>query len=147
MLKDFGDNQPTATVIRKNLKIEPDEFDAQFLAKLEADTKNVVEHFDDWKKTLKTVFEMSQKKDWDGVIKEGTRIRDYYPDYVEEHSVYEILAEAYLAKEDKPAAIAELERYVKVGGRNPQSIKLLAKRLDEAGKKKEAAEVLDRITG
>ena len=63
--------------------------------------------------------EMSKKKDWDGVIKQGTAIRDLYPDYVEEHSVYEVLAQAYLAKGDKPAAIAELERYVK--DRRPQS--------------------------
>jgi tetratricopeptide (TPR) repeat protein len=145
MLKDFAQNQPTADVIRKNLKIEPDEFDRQFLDKLEADTKNVVEHFDEWKKTLKSVVEMSQKKDWDGVIKEGTRIRDFYPDYVEDHSAYEMLAQAYLAKENKPAAIAELDRYVKAGGRNPESIKLLAKNLEEAGKKKEAAAVLDRL--
>src|SRR5262249_40394569 len=60
-------------------------------------------------------------------------------------SVYEALAQAYLAKEDKPAAVAELERYVKVGGRSPDTIQLLAKHLAEAGKKKEAAAVLDRL--
>jgi tetratricopeptide (TPR) repeat protein len=145
MLQDFGQNQDTATVVRKNLKIEPEEFDKQFLAKLEADTKTVVEHFDDWKKTLKQLFEMTKTKDWAAVIKEGTRIRDFYPDYVEEHSVYEMLAEAYLAKEDKAAAVKELDRYVKQGGRNPESIKLLAKHLEEAGNKKEAAAVLDRL--
>ena len=54
MLKDYGENMDTPTVIRSNLKIEPEEFDKQFLAMLEADTKNVVEHFDDWKKSLKS---------------------------------------------------------------------------------------------
>ena len=73
--------------------------------------------------------QVAQTKDWDDVIKEGTAIRDLYPDYVEEHSVYEILAEAYLAKGNKPAAIAELERYEKIGGRDPESLKLLAKTL------------------
>jgi len=38
-----------------------------------------------------------------------------------------------------------LERYVKIGGRYPDSIKKLAKLLTEAGKKKEAADVLDRL--
>jgi tetratricopeptide (TPR) repeat protein len=145
MLKDFGENMDTATVIRRNLKIEPEEFDKLFLTKLEADTKTQVEHFDEWKKDLKTVYEMTGKKEWDGVIKEGARIRDFYPDYVEEHSVYEMLAQAYFAKDNKPAAIAELQRYVKTGGRNPASIKLLAKSLTEAGNKKEAAEVLERL--
>jgi tetratricopeptide (TPR) repeat protein len=145
MLADFAKNQDTATVVERNLKIGPEEFDRQFLAKLEADTKGVVEHFDDWKKQLKAIYEMNQKKDWDAVIKEGTRVRDFYPDYVEEHSIYEMLAQAYTAKENKPAATAELERYVKRGGRNPETIKLLAKQLQEAGNKKEAAAVLDRL--
>jgi len=63
----------------------------------------------------------------------------------EEGSVYEFLASAYLAKDDKPAAIAELERYVKAGGRNPDSIKLLAKQLEDAGRNKEAADALNRL--
>ena len=54
-------------------------------------------------------------------------------------------ANAYLAKGDKPAVIAELERYVKAGGRNPGSIKELAKQLEDAGRKKEAADVLNRL--
>lgn len=145
MLDDFGQNMDTPTVIRKNLKIEPEEFDKQFLAKLEADNKVVVEHFDDWKKTLKQVVEMAREKDWDRVIKEGTRVRDYYADFVEDHSIYEMLADAYFAKDNKTAAIQELDRYVRQGGRNPETIKKLAKHLTEAGKKKEAAEVLDRL--
>jgi tetratricopeptide (TPR) repeat protein len=145
MLKDFGNDDDTPTVIRKELKIEPKEFDKQFLAKLEADTKQVVEHFDDWKKGVKDVAEAAKNKNYDEVIRQGTRIRDYYPDYVEDHSIYEFLAQAYIARGNKPAAIAELERYVKAGGRNPESIKLLAKNLEDAGNKKEAAAVLERL--
>ena len=105
----------------------------------------MVEHFDEWKKGLKQVAEAVKTKDWGAVIKEGTAIRDFYPDYVEDHSVYEMLAQAYTAKDNKPAAIAELQKYVKVGGRNPASIKQLAKLLEEAGNKKEAAAVLERL--
>ncbi len=65
------------------------------------------------------------------MIKHGhRRLRDLYPDYVENHSVYEFLAKAYLAKGDKADAIDELERYVHIGGRNPDTIMLLAKQLD-----------------
>jgi tetratricopeptide (TPR) repeat protein len=145
MLKDFGNNDDTATVIRKELKMEPADFDKQFFAHLEAETQNVVTHFDDWKKQMQEVVGMSLKKDWDGVIKQGTAIRDYYPDYVEEHSVYEMLAQAYIAKGDKPAAIAQFEGYIKEGGRNPDAIKEAAKLLEQAGNKKEAASVLDRL--
>jgi Flp pilus assembly protein TadD len=145
MLRDFGNDDTTAVVIRKELKMEPAEFDKQFLASVEAETKNVVDHFDEWQKRLKQINALAKNKDYDGVIKEGVAIRDMYPDYVEEGSVYEFLADAYLAKDDKPAATAELERYVKAGGRNPDSIKLLAKQLEDAGRKKEAADTLNRL--
>ena len=55
------------------------------------------------------------------------------------------LAAAYLAKEKKPEATAELERYTHIGGRNPETLKQLAGLLTEAGNKKEAAEALDRL--
>jgi tetratricopeptide (TPR) repeat protein len=145
MLKDFGNGEATGAVVRKELKVEPDEFDTRFLAWLNVQTKNVVEHFDQWKKQAKAIFELSQKKDWDAVIKEATAIRDFYPDYVEDHSIYEILAKAYLAKNNKEAALRELERYVKTGGRDPDLILQTAKLLVDAGDKKEAAVVLERL--
>ena len=145
MLHDFGAGEDTASVVRKELKIEPEEFDKRFVAYIEANTKNPVDHFDEWKKGLKTVMEKSTAKDWDAVIKEGTAIRDLYPDYVEEHSVYEVLAKAYLAKGDKPAATAELLRYEKIGGRDPESLKLLSKTLEETGRNAEAADALNRL--
>jgi tetratricopeptide (TPR) repeat protein len=145
MLKDFGSDDDTPTVIKKELKIEPQEFDKEFLASIEAETKTMVTHFDDWKKGVKQISESLKNKDYDDVIKVGTAIRDYYPEYVEEHSVYEMLSQAYIAKGDKPAAIAELERYVKAGGRNPDGIQQAAKLLQEAGNGKEAAAVLERL--
>jgi tetratricopeptide (TPR) repeat protein len=145
MLHDFGAGEDTVSVVRKELKIEPAEFDQRFLAYIEADTKNAVDHIDEWKKGMKSLVEKYMAKDWDGVIKEGTALRDMYPDYVEEHSVYEALAKAYLAKGDRPAAIAELVRYEKIGGRDPESLKLLSKTLEEAGRTVEAADALNRL--
>ncbi len=145
MLHDFGNDDDTPTVIKKELKMEPEEFDKQFLAALEAETKNQVEHFDEWKKGMAKMVEMTKAKDNDGVIKEGTAIRDMYPDYVEAHSVYEMLASAYEAKGNRPAALAELERYAKAGGRNPDSLQEGAKLLKEAWKTKEAAAMLERL--
>jgi tetratricopeptide (TPR) repeat protein len=145
MLHDFGEGTDTATVVRKELKIEPEEFDKRFLASVEAETKYVVEHLDEWKKGLKPLVAAASAKEWDAVIKLGIPMRDMYPDYVEDHSVYEALAEAYMAKGDKVSATTQLEQYAKIGGRNPESLKLLSKNLEEAGKKKEAAAVLDKL--
>jgi len=145
MLHDFANGEETSAVVKKELKIEPKDFDKQFIAWVEADTKNTVQHFDEWKKGVTELVTLSKNKDWPAVIKEATKLRDMYPDYVEKHSVYEILADAYIAQGDKAHAIEDLERYAKVGGRNPDTLISLAKMLEEAGNKKEAAAVLERL--
>jgi cellulose synthase operon protein C len=145
MLHDFAGNMDTPSVIRKELKIEPDEFDRQFFALVEAEQKKTIENFSKWKDDVKKINDALKSKDYDTAIKLGTESRDLYPDYVEAGSVYEALAKAYQAKENKPAAIAELAWYLKAGGRNPDSIKLLAKLQAEAGNEKEAAAALSRL--
>ena len=145
MLHDFASGTDTAVVIRKELKIEPVDFDKQFLEYVEAGTRTQVSGFEDWRKGVKGLVDLVNTKDWGAVIKEGTVLRDKYPDYVESHSVYEMLAQAYTAKDDKPAAIAELLRYEKIGGRSPATLKQLSKMLEEAGRTAEAAEVLNRL--
>ncbi len=145
MLRDFATDMDTPSVIRKELKMEPEEFDKRFFSFVEADTKKTADNFDSWKKQLKEINESYKAKNYDAVVKQGLAIRDLYPDYVEAGSVYEFVARSYLEKNDKAAAIAELERYIHAGGRDPELIKLLAKQLTEAGRKKEAAEALERL--
>jgi len=82
----------TPAVIRKELKMAPEEFDRRFSRSWKRTPKTTVDHFSDWKTRIRKVNEMSKAKDWDGVIKEGLAIRDLYPDYVEAGSVYEFLA-------------------------------------------------------
>ncbi len=145
MLHDFSGDVKTADVIRKELKIEPDAFDKEFLAWLEADTKKQVQNFDEWKTKMRELSLAAAKKDNDTVIKDGPAVRDLFPDFVETGSAYELLAGAYVAKGNKPAAIDELLRYVHAGGRTPDSIMQLGKLLVEANRKKEAADVLERL--
>jgi tetratricopeptide (TPR) repeat protein len=145
MLHAFGRGEDTATVVREQLKIEPGEFDKRFIAVVEAETKIQVNGFDEWRKRLKGVAEIQKQHDYDGMIREGKEIRGLYPDYVEAGSVYEFLAEAYLAKNDQKSAIAVLESYAKMGGRNPVTLKQLAKYLEENGRKADAAAALERL--
>jgi Flp pilus assembly protein TadD len=60
-------------------------------------------------------------------------------------NVYEFLAQAYLAKGDKAKAIAQLEKYSKIGGRDPRPLKELSEMQLEQGRKKEAAATLERL--
>lgn len=145
MIHDFATGAGTPEVIEKELGLKPAEFDKRFLAALEAETKKSVDGFDDWRKGLAKVAAEAKAGKHDDVIRDASAIRDIYPDYVEPGNVYQFLADAWLAKGGKKAAIAELERFTKAGGRSPDTLKQLATLLEEAGDKKEAATVLDRL--
>jgi tetratricopeptide (TPR) repeat protein len=145
MIHDFAGGASTPEAIEKELGITPEEFDTRFLAALNAETKKTVDGFDEWSKELKKVAAEYKAHDYDAMIRDASAIRDTYPDYIEAGNVYQFLADGYVAKGDKKAAIAELERYAKVGGRSPDTLKQLATLLEEAGNRKEAAEVLDRL--
>jgi tetratricopeptide (TPR) repeat protein len=135
----YANLKTTPEIFQEVLGMSTEEFDKQFLAWLEAQTKSPVEHFAEWQKQIKIMVEDLRAKKYDDVIREGTAIHDFYPDYVEAGSVYELLADAYTAKGDKTAARKELEQYNQVGGRSPLLVKRLATLEEEAGDPKKAA--------
>ena len=145
MIHDFADKKDTVEAIEQELKLKPEEFDAQFFPWIEAKFKKQVEGFQSWQEQIKLLSQAVKEKQWDEAIKRGNAIRDLYPDYVEPGNVYEALSNAYLAKEDKAKAMAELEQYANVGGRNPAALKQLSDMQSEAGKKREAAATLERL--
>jgi tetratricopeptide (TPR) repeat protein len=145
MMHSYAALMTTPQVVKEHLGMTTEEFDKEFLAWLDAQTKTTVEHFAEWKKAAKDLHAELQAQKYDQVIKEGTRIRDFYPDFVEAHSIYETLADAYLAKGDKTAARQQLEKYSSVGGRNPALLKKLATLDEEAGEKSKAAAALERL--
>ena len=145
MIHSYAKLESTPQAIRNNLGMSPEDFDKQFLAWLDDQTKNTVDHFEEWTKQLKVLVADERSKKYDDVIREGAAIRDFYPDYVEPGSVYELMADAYEAKGDKTSARNELEKYSQVGGRSPLLIKRLATFQEEAGEPKKAAATLDRL--
>jgi tetratricopeptide (TPR) repeat protein len=145
MIHDFAANMTTPEVIQKDLKITPEEFDKQFLPWVDAQTKTAVDGFENWTKGVKAINEDAKNKDWDAVIKEGTPIRDIYADYVDPGSVYEALARAYEAKGDTAKAMEQLKLYSERRGRNPDTLRDLAKMQIDAGDKRGAAATLERI--
>ncbi|HYL35010.1 MAG TPA: tetratricopeptide repeat protein [Bryobacteraceae bacterium] len=145
MIQSFAKLESTPEVIRKDLGLSPEDFDKQFFAWLDAQTKTTVEHFAEWRKQVKIMVDDLRAKKYDDVIREGTAIEGFYTDYVEPGSVYELMSDAYLAKNDKASARKELEKYNQVGGRSPLLIKRLATLQEEAGEPAKAAATLDRL--
>jgi Flp pilus assembly protein TadD len=145
MVQSFAKLESTPDVIKKDLGLDPEEFDKQFFAWLDAQTKTTVEHFAEWRKSVKTMVDDLRAKKYDDVIGKGKEIEGYYTDYVEPGSVYELMADAYTAKGDKVAARQELEKYSQVGGRSSLLVERLATLEEEAGDPKKAAATLNRL--
>jgi cellulose synthase operon protein C len=145
MIQAYAKLESTPDVFQKVLGISTTDFDTQFLAWLNAQTKITTDHFDEWREKLKMMVADERTKDYGAVIQIGNAIRDWYPDYVETGSVYELLADAYTAKGDKDNARKQLEKYSEVGGRDPKLVEQLATLEEEAGQPKKAAAALDRL--
>jgi len=145
MERAFSHVTTTAEVIESVLKLKPEDFDKQFLEWLGEQHKATLARFEEWSKDMKPMNAAVKAQQWDEVLKLAPRLRDEYPEYVEAGNHYEALASVYLAKGEKAKAIAELERYARIGGRDPVTLKKLAGLQEEAGNHKAAEETLRRI--
>jgi len=145
MVHSYADHKNTPDVIRAELGMAPEEFDKQFFDWLDKDVGRMVANFDAWRAKLKDLAAQAKSKNYDEVLKEGEEARRLYPDYIYPANPYEFMADADLAKGDKPAAAAILTEYEKIGGHNPPALKKLAALEEEQGKPADAAATLDRL--
>ncbi|MCS7023544.1 MAG: tetratricopeptide repeat protein [Bryobacteraceae bacterium] len=145
MMHQFAQNVSTPRVIETQLQMKPEAFDQAFLGWLEQQLATPLARFGDWTKRLRQLAQAAREKRHDDVIQQGLEIRDWFPDYVEAGNVYEFLADAFIAKGDRKSALAELERYAKVGGRNPESLKRLAALYEEHSQPKNAMATLEKL--
>jgi tetratricopeptide (TPR) repeat protein len=145
MVHAFAERKTTGEAIQQNLGMSPEEFDKQFQAWLYGNLGKTAVGFDEWRKNLKALAASAQEGNYDQVLKEGEEVRRMYPEYVEAANAYEFLAEAHLAKGNKPAAAVVLTAYEEAGGQSPSTLKELASLEEELGEPKEAAATLDRI--
>ncbi len=138
-------SKTTPDAIRENLGMAPEEFDKEFLEWLDKDVGATVANFDNWRIAIKDLAQQAKNKNYDEVLKEGEIVRSLYPDYVYPANAYEFMAQADVAKGDKPAAVAILTAYEKIGGHNPPALKELASLEEDLGKPADAAATLDRL--
>ncbi len=145
MIHSYAARKTTADAIQDNLHETAAAFDKDFSAWLDQKTGNTVRHFDEWRQGVKAAYSDLQNGKQDDAIRQGLAILDYYPDYVGSQSVYELIDEAYIGKNDKPAAIQELERYRDTGGTNIDTLKKLARLEQDSGKSSQAEITLKKL--
>jgi Flp pilus assembly protein TadD len=145
MVHAYAQRKTTPEVIQQVLGLSPEQFDQQYLQWLDKSYGKTAANFDEWRKHLKSLVELAQKKQYDDVLTEGETVRNLYPEYTGDANPYQFLAEAHLSKGDKKAAATVLTSYEKMGGEEPSALKQLASLEEDLGQSADAAATLDRI--
>jgi tetratricopeptide (TPR) repeat protein len=146
MMHAFAGNRETVDVIREQLKIEPEAFDKDFQADLDAQYGKTVAGFEEWTKQMRELNQsIKDDKPPTDLLQRARDLETLYPEYVEAGNGYVMAANACLKTGNKPCAISEFEKYSKIGGRDLDAMEQYSSLLVEAGKKKEAAAALGRM--
>jgi len=145
MVHSYAHVVSTRDVIRQQLGVRAEEFDQQFQAWLYDRLRGTLASFDEWHQRLAGMVKVSRDKQYDKVIEDGDAVIRLYPSYVYDTNAYELLAEAYLAKDEKSAAAKVLQAYVEAGGRRPAVLENLAQIQEGLGDRQAAAATLERI--
>ena len=146
IIHSYADRKTTAEAIADNLHEPAAAFDKDFFAWLDKKTAAPVQHFDEWKRNLKAAYVDLQAGKRDEAIRQALAIEAQYPEYVGADSVYELLAQADLTKNDKPAAMEQLQRYRDRGGSNVDLLKKLARLESDSHQSKQAELTLTKLT-
>ena len=145
MVHSFAGHKTTAEVIQRDLGMAPEAFDRQFLGWLNQDVGKPAASFDEWQKRWKDLLQLSKHGQYDEDLREGNEVRRLYPEYVDQASAYQLMAEADVAKGNQQAAAAELTRYQEMGGHDPELLKKLASLEQKLGQPADAAATLNRV--
>jgi tetratricopeptide (TPR) repeat protein len=131
MLMLYKAARTTEQVFKEALNLSLADFDTQFFQWVDERTKDI-----DEKAFTALVSEGQQslaKGDNDKAIETLTKAIQMYPEYSDEHNPYEPLAEAYLKKGDKRAAIDTLKKFMTYSETSYASSLKLAELLQEDG--------------
>ncbi len=139
LLQGFAKDRPTGANIREVLGIAPEEFDKQFGAYMKQELGAAYDGLPRWRRRLKAALEAAREKDWEGVLEPAREAREAYPQHVGTGSSYSLLASAHNELDNREAAIEQLQEYERRGGRQPATLRKLARWLEEAGRDDEAA--------
>ncbi len=145
LLKGFAKDTPTPDNIEAVLGVVPDEFDSRFQVFLKELIGPALDGMKPWRASLKKALQAAREKDWEAVVEPANEAKETYPQYIGAGTPYVLLAEVYDQADKRDEAIDELLAYEERGGRNPETLKKLAKWLEEAGRAEEAIHAYDGI--
>jgi tetratricopeptide (TPR) repeat protein len=131
MLALYKEGKDTEEVFKQAMNVSLTDFDTAFLAWIDDRTKGIDET--NFIELAGQGQESLAKGDIDKAIEVLSRAVQMYPEYTDEHNPYEPLAEAYLKKGDKRAAIDTLKKFMTYSETSYASAMKLGELLLEAG--------------
>ena len=131
MLDLYKAGKETPDVFKEALNLSLDEFDKQFLAWVNDRVKGI--EIKSFTEMLNTGEEALEKGDLDAAIEVFSKAVEVYPEYTDAHNAYEPLAEAYLKKGNKKAAIDTLKKLMTYSETSFKASVKLAELLQENG--------------
>jgi len=141
LLRQFERETTTAAAIEAVFRMRSTEFDEQFTAFMKERFAGVLGAWDEWQRSMRAAHEAAAREDWPAVIEPARRAADIFPEFTMTGSPHLLLARALDATGNRADAIAALQRYHRLGGWDPEALRLLAGWLDESGRKDQALEV------
>ena len=139
LLRGFAENRPTPENIQSVLGLDAEEFDKRFDTFMREVLGPALDGLPRWRRNLKAALESASEQDWESVIEPALGAWKEYPQFVGAGNSYVLLAQAHEELGDREAAIAQLQEYERLRGRRPETLKKLARWLEEAGRNEEAA--------
>jgi len=131
MLALYKQGKSTADVFKDALGLTTEQFDTEFFKWVDDKVKGIeVKAFTE---LMSSGEEALAKGDTDKAIEILTKSVEMYPEYTDEHNAYEPLADAYLKKGNKKAAIDTLKKFMTYSETGYKASLKLADLLLEAG--------------
>lgn len=131
MLDLYKAGESTADVFKEALNLGLDDFDKQFVAWVNDRVKGI--EIESFTELLSTGEEALGMGNLDMAIETLSKAVEVYPEYTDEHNAYEPLAEAYLKKGDKKAAVDTLKKLMTYSETSFKASIELAELLQENG--------------
>jgi tetratricopeptide (TPR) repeat protein len=141
MLLLYKQGKTTAEVFQEGLGLSLDQFDTEFFKWVDDKVKGIdVKSFT---AMMSSGEEAVAKGDTDKAIEIFTKSIEMYPEYTDDHNAYEPLADAYLKKGDKKAAIDTYKKFMTYSETGFKASLKLSDLLMESGDPAGARQALD----
>ena len=145
LLRQFTRNVSTEQAVEAVFRTSTEDFDQEFDKFVRARFANVLANMSEWEQQYERARKAAKEELWSEVIEPARRAANIYPEQTGAGSPQLLLAQAFEKLGRRDEAIAALVAYRKAGGWDPGALRDLARWLDDAGREREATEILTAL--